>query len=145
MSQTMLMNGLFGTGNGPGGVFGNLLQGFMGGGAVPNTGTWQHFAHGTNSAPGGLAVVGENGPEIVNLRRGAQVIPNDVLRQGGGGGVEINLINQAPGVGVERRERNEGGRPIIDMVIAETKRRMARGEFDDPMRGRYGARPSKTR
>jgi hypothetical protein len=34
------------------------------------------FADGTDSAPGGMAVVGERGPEIVNLPRGAQVIPN---------------------------------------------------------------------
>jgi hypothetical protein len=34
------------------------------------------FAGGTNFAPGGLAVVGERGPELVNLPRGSQVIPN---------------------------------------------------------------------
>jgi hypothetical protein len=38
------------------------------------------YASGTNSARGGLSLVGENGPELVNLRRGAQVIPNDILR-----------------------------------------------------------------
>jgi hypothetical protein len=32
------------------------------------------FADGTDSAPGGLAWVGERGPELVNLPRGAQVI-----------------------------------------------------------------------
>lgn len=31
------------------------------------------FARGTNYAPGGLALVGEEGPELVNLPRGAQV------------------------------------------------------------------------
>jgi hypothetical protein len=35
------------------------------------------FAGGTDSAPGGLAWVGERGPELVNLPRGSQVIPND--------------------------------------------------------------------
>lgn len=34
------------------------------------------FANGTSFAPGGLAVVGEQGPELVNLPRGSQVIPN---------------------------------------------------------------------
>lgn len=38
------------------------------------------FARGTDSAPGGLALVGEHGPEIVNLKRGAQVVPNNLLR-----------------------------------------------------------------
>ena len=37
------------------------------------------FAGGTMSAPGGLAIVGENGPELVNLPRGSQVIPNHAL------------------------------------------------------------------
>lgn len=32
------------------------------------------FAKGTNSAPGGAALVGENGPELVNLPRGSQVL-----------------------------------------------------------------------
>jgi hypothetical protein len=33
------------------------------------------FASGTNFAPGGLSLVGERGPEVVNLPRGSQVIP----------------------------------------------------------------------
>lgn len=37
------------------------------------------FAEGTSFAPGGLAMVGERGPELVNLPRGSQVIPNDRL------------------------------------------------------------------
>jgi len=37
------------------------------------------FAKGTKSAPGGLAIVGEDGPELVNLPRGAQVVPNNEL------------------------------------------------------------------
>lgn len=37
------------------------------------------FAHGTSSASGGLALVGERGPEIVNLPRGSQVIPNNQI------------------------------------------------------------------
>jgi hypothetical protein len=34
------------------------------------------YARGTNFHPGGPAIVGEEGPEIVNLPEGAQVIPN---------------------------------------------------------------------
>lgn len=34
------------------------------------------YADGTESAPGGIAMVGERGREIVNLPRGSQVIPN---------------------------------------------------------------------
>lgn len=42
------------------------------------------FAEGTDSAPGGLAIVGEQGPELVNLPRGSQVVPNHELRGGAG-------------------------------------------------------------
>src|SRR6266567_4203759 len=46
-----------------------------------------HNAEGTNFSPGGLSVVGERGPEIVFLPRGAQVIPHDsALGMLGGGG-----------------------------------------------------------
>jgi hypothetical protein len=37
-----------------------------------------------------LALVGEHGPEILNIPKGAQVIPNDVLRNGGGGGMTVH-------------------------------------------------------
>jgi hypothetical protein len=35
------------------------------------------FAQGTNFAPGGAALVGERGPELVNLPQGSRVIPNN--------------------------------------------------------------------
>lgn len=37
------------------------------------------FAGGTNYAPGGVALVGENGPELVNLPQGSRVTPNGAL------------------------------------------------------------------
>lgn len=59
-------------------------QGLFGGGFLQGLiGSLIGFANGTNYAPGGLAVVGERGPEIVNLPRGSQVIPNHQLRSGG--------------------------------------------------------------
>lgn len=39
------------------------------------------YASGTPYHPGGLALVGERGPELVNLRRGAQVYTNPETRQ----------------------------------------------------------------
>lgn len=48
-------------------TLGNFLHGIPG------------FAAGTNFAPGGLAIVGEKGPELVNLPRGASVTPNHRL------------------------------------------------------------------
>lgn len=54
------------------------------------------FADGTDSAPGGLAWVGENGKELVNLPRGSQVVPNDVARQVGAGG-SLHITNYVAG------------------------------------------------
>jgi hypothetical protein len=59
------------------------------------------FAKGTTGAPGGPSlvgergpeIVGENGPEIVNLKRGAQVIPNDKLPQ-----ISSSFANGTPNV-----------------------------------------------
>lgn len=43
------------------------------------------FAAGTSYAPGGLAMVGERGPELVSLPRGSQVVPSHELSDMGGG------------------------------------------------------------
>ncbi len=45
------------------------------------------YAQGTSFAPGGMALVGEMGPELVNLPRGSQVIPNPRL----GSEVTVNV------------------------------------------------------
>ena len=47
------------------------------------------YASGTRFAPGGMALVGEMGPELVNLPRGSQVIPNP--RLGGDVHVHVNV------------------------------------------------------
>ena len=45
------------------------------------------YASGTHFAPGGMALVGEMGPELVNLPRGSQVIPDPQL----GSAVTVNV------------------------------------------------------
>lgn len=47
-----------------------------------------HYAEGTQSAKGGWSVVGEKGPEIVNLPKGSQVIPNNEISN-----KNINIVN----------------------------------------------------
>lgn len=51
------------------------------------------FARGTAYAPGGTALVGEQGPELINLPRGSQVFPtpqtNQMLSGMGGGNVNV--------------------------------------------------------
>lgn len=49
-------------------------------------------AAGTDYWRGGPTWVGENGPEIVNLPRGAQVVPNDIARQVGSAGTTIHNV-----------------------------------------------------
>lgn len=73
------------------------------------------YADGTNSAPGGLALVGERGPELVNLPRGAQVIPtnrlmamqNSKVNAVGGGGPTNVTVNVTVPAGVDLATRGE--------------------------------------
>jgi hypothetical protein len=59
---------------------------------TPPSGFMPGFANGTSYAPGGMALVGERGPELVNLPRGSQVIPNHKLgRSGGGSPISISV------------------------------------------------------
>ena len=52
------------------------------------------FARGTNFAPGGMSLVGEEGPEIVNLRRGSTVTPaGQTARMLGGGSNTVVNVN----------------------------------------------------
>ncbi len=68
------------------------------------------FAKGTDFAPGGLAIVGEQGPELVNLRRGSQVISNDDLK---GMGSNDNTVHSPtfvfPGITNSKDAREAAG------------------------------------
>lgn len=64
--------------------------GFSVGGFVPTPGVGM-YAKGTDSAKRGLAIVGEQGPELVRFRGGEQVIPNHELDGLGGGGNVMNV------------------------------------------------------
>lgn len=119
---SMLMNSafqaLFSGGKAGGGILGNLFGGFK----IPG------FATGTNYAPGGLAWVGERGPELVNLPRGSQVIPNHMLGAGGGGvnvPIEINIdATGADASGLARVEQQLGKlkAEIPSMVISNVRK-----------------------
>jgi len=68
------------------------IAGLLGGGGGPlNILPVGANANGTDNWRGGLSWVGEKGPELVNLPRGAQVIPNDVLRKGGSSGSSFTM------------------------------------------------------
>jgi phage-related tail protein len=52
-----------------------------------------HFASGTSSAPSGWALVGENGPELINLRGGESIVPGGSLNGRSAGGTTIVNVN----------------------------------------------------
>lgn len=77
------------TGSATGGSsgLGGLLSGLLGGGASVGTsatsswatGLLNFHATGTPYAAGGLSIVGENGPELMRLSGGEQIIPNNQI------------------------------------------------------------------
>ncbi len=75
-------------------------------------GTIPGFANGTRFAPGGLAWVGERGPELVALPRGSQVYPAgqsaSLARRSGGGDTYIEIAIDARG-SVDPRATEDAG------------------------------------
>jgi phage-related protein len=84
------INGLIGAIKGAAGRVAGAVGGLLGGIHLPG------FASGTDYAPGGLALVGEHGPEVVALPRGSRVYPNgtgpSVGSAGGGGATYITNV-----------------------------------------------------
>lgn len=108
--------GLLGTAsNTPGSVGGLIGLGVSAVKAIPG------FATGTNFAPGGLSLVGERGPELVNLPRGSQVIPNvsmpSLISRSGGSPI-INL----GGATIDARGSSISEARIV-AILAENNRR----------------------
>lgn len=109
-----LMRGLQG---GLGGLFGGggsfATDGIGGFGPTAPIGS---NAAGTDNWRGGPTWVGENGPEIVNLPKGAQVIPNDIARQAAGGGVSVPVV-----ISIDARGADNAVEARINQQIAELK------------------------
>lgn len=82
MAADNLWASAFGGSSGLGGVLANLFKGGSSGGlSAPMSLLPPIYGDGTNYHPGGMAIVGDKGPELLNLPRGSQVLPNDVLRR----------------------------------------------------------------
>jgi hypothetical protein len=77
------------------------------------------FADGTDSAPGGLALVGERGPEIVSLPQGSQVMPNGKMPSNDNGRVQ-NVFNYSPVI--DARGADAAAVARIAAVIAQDKK-----------------------
>ncbi len=90
------LDALFGGGGG-----GNIFSSLFGGGtsffpSAPSMGGGIGlYARGTTFAPGGTAIVGEEGPERVELPRGSKVTPNHMLGKEGSGGRSQNVNVQS--------------------------------------------------
>lgn len=97
------------------------------------------FAMGTNFAPGGLALVGERGPEIVDLPRGSRVIPNHVAFNDNG---YRELVDEVRVLRAEVRRNTQvaasGHRGQIEAAQdgAQSLRRLADGRRLSAARGR---------
>lgn len=61
------------------------------GGIKANISLIPQLANGTNFFQGGMALVGENGPELVNLPRGSQVIPNNQINSNNSSSSAVNI------------------------------------------------------
>jgi hypothetical protein len=96
-------------GGASGGAFGSSTGNFLP--PVPQ------FANGTMYAPGGMALVGERGPELVNLPRGSQVIPNHKMR-GGSGGSPISISVDARGASDPAAVRAQVQQGILEAAPA---------------------------
>lgn len=106
---------LFGMGGG-----GGFLSSLFGGKSFsPTSGGFAQmlgipgYATGTNFHPGGMAIVGERGPELLNLPRGSQVMPSaqtmaalqnfkmPAIAKGGGGAPVINISTHIDASGAD--------------------------------------------
>lgn len=103
-----LFGGMFGGGS----SFLNVID------AVPPV--FGGFAQGTSFAPGGRAWVGEGGPELVELPRGARVIPNKQSMQMAGRQMVFN-VNVLPGA--DTRSARQAGEQLRDVVMRSIRER----------------------
>ncbi|MER9697667.1 phage tail length tape measure family protein [Mesorhizobium sp. M0146] len=101
---------------GGGGIVGGILGLLTGGGGSsfnPTPGGFSQmlgipgYANGTNNHPGGLAIVGEKGPELLNLPRGSQVIPRVPSIQANSSS-QSNSIVFAPQISVQGGNGDSG-------------------------------------
>lgn len=88
------------------------------------------FANGTDYAPGGLAIVGENGAELIDLPKGSRVTPNDRIGNLGTGKMEIVL-----GAGLEARFLNQAAAQSVK-ISSQVVRQTAPGVVSDSQRRR---------
>jgi hypothetical protein len=84
----------------------------------PPSGTYPGFAAGVQNFTGGPAIVGERGPELLNLPRGSSVIP---LGGGGGGSIVIESgavqITQNYPIMRDRQAMDQIGQVVGEAIV----------------------------
>lgn len=111
-------------GGSAGGLLGSLFSAFIGGGSsgAPASSSIlsgfniKGYASGTSFAPGGMAMVGENGPELVQLPRGSRVYPTG---KGPGGSYNITIN---PPAGMSRQSASQFAQEVGNKIAAVTAR-----------------------
>lgn len=161
MVADQLWSSAFGGAGGIGSLFGG---GAGGSGSVP---TWSSglgagtgglsfpmFAGGTDSAPGGPAIVNEKGGEILDLPSGTRVIPHDVsmamVRSGASAAPQVNvtLIESPNAQGTVTQRPNNSGGIDIEVAIAQIAAKSAAtpgGAVNRVMTDQFGSRQSLAR
>jgi len=77
----------------------------------------QKFAAGTRSAPGGMAMVGEFGPEMMYVPQGARIYNNNETRNMFGGNSSVNVtLNIAGGAQISPRDTDRITRSVEDLA-----------------------------
>lgn len=122
----------------------SIASAFSGGSGSPSI---PKFARGVRNFSGGLAIVGEEGAELVELPRGSNVYShNQSKAMMGGGGVSIVINDQrgANAAPVEQREsRGPNGERQIELYIKDqqTKNLASDPDVTAAMSSRFGVRP----
>ena len=121
--------------------------GWGGGGGGGGGFDFPGFASGTRSAPGGVALVGEQGPELVDLPRGSRVHNNRDTR-----GILAGMAVPALSSPSERQaaSRPEPREPIIVRLEIDERRAgplrgLIRAEIDDEARSRTRRETARSR
>lgn len=110
-------------------IFDGLFPSFSFGGAR---------AAGGPVASGRTYLVGERGPELFTPSGGGHIVPNHAL---GGGGTNVQIINNTGAPVREDRQRGPDGRELVRVIVGEE---LARGGFDKQM-NRFGVGPTRVR
>jgi hypothetical protein len=106
---------------GSSGLFGSKLATSINAAQIPGN------ANGTAFHPGGLMMVGERGPEILQVPRGGRVVPNHELREAGQSAIRI-ILDERTDIVEARIGRSVAGKApqIMDGSARLTESRLAR-------------------